>query len=43
LRAAFNETGQAYNEAIAQFPASIIARVTGFRPAGTLTQPVEMG
>jgi LemA protein len=41
LRTAFNETAQAYNQAITQFPASIVARVAGFRPAGTVTRLAE--
>lgn len=36
LRAAFNDAAQAYNQAIAQFPASLLARLVGFRPAGSL-------
>jgi LemA protein len=42
LRATFNQTAQACNEAIAQFPASIIARVAGFRPAGMVTRSAEI-
>jgi hypothetical protein len=34
LRAAFNEAVQAHNRAIAQFPAALVARLAGFRPAG---------
>ncbi|MDR1968650.1 MAG: LemA family protein [Burkholderiaceae bacterium] len=41
VQEAFNETAQAYNDAIAQFPASIIARVVRFRPAGMLTRPAK--
>jgi len=41
LRNAFNDAAQAYNQAIAQFPASIIARLTGLRPAGTVTRMAE--
>lgn len=41
LRAAFNEAALAYNHAIAQFPASLIARLAGFRPAGTVSRLAE--
>ncbi len=41
LRTAFNETATAYNQAIAQFPAVIIARLFSFRPAGTVTRLAE--
>jgi LemA protein len=41
LRTAFNEAAQAYNQAIAQFPASVIARLGGFQPAGTVTRLAE--
>jgi len=34
LRTAFNEAVQAHNRAIAQFPAALVARLSGFRPAG---------
>lgn len=36
LREAFNNAVFAYNRAIAQFPAALLARAVGFRPAGTL-------
>lgn len=38
LRTAFNEAAQAYNQAIAQFPAVLLARICGFRAAGTVTR-----
>ena len=41
LRTAFNEAVQLYNQGIAQFPASVIARVFGLKPAGTLTRLAE--
>jgi LemA protein len=41
LRTAFNEVAQAYNQAIGQFPAAIIARLARFRPAGTVTRLAE--
>jgi len=41
LRAAFNDAVQAYNQAIRQFPASLMARLFGFRPAGTVTRLAE--
>lgn len=41
LRTAFNDAAQAYNRAIAQFPASLLARLVGFRPAGSLTRLAE--
>ena len=41
LRAAFNEAAQAYNQAIAQFPAALIARLASFKPAGTVTRLAE--
>lgn len=36
LRTAYNEAAATYNAAIGQFPASVIARLFGFAPAGTL-------
>jgi LemA protein len=42
LRAAFNEAAQTYNLACAQFPALIIARLAGFRPAGAVTRMDEL-
>lgn len=36
LREAFNNAVFAYNRAIAQFPAAVLARAVGFRPAGIL-------
>lgn len=36
LREAFNNAVFAYNRAIAQFPAALLARAVGFRPAGSL-------
>jgi LemA protein len=41
LRVAFNDAAQAYNLAIGQFPASIVSRVAGFRPAGMVTRLAE--
>lgn len=41
LRTAFNDAAQDYNRAIAQFPAAIVARLAGFRPAGTVTRLAE--
>jgi LemA protein len=41
LRGAFNEAAQAYNRAIAQFPASVVARLAGFRPAGAAARLAE--
>ena len=41
LRTAFNDAVGAYNQAIAQFPASLLARLVGFRPAGTVTRLTE--
>ena len=41
LRAAFNDAAQSYNQAIRQFPASLMARLFGFRPAGTVTRLAE--
>ena len=41
LRTAFNDAAQAYNQAIAQFPALLVARLFGFRPAGTVTRLAE--
>jgi LemA protein len=41
LRTVFNEAAQAYNAAIAQFPASLMARLIGFRAAGTATRLAE--
>ena len=41
LRAAFNDAAQAYNSAIAQFPASLLARTFNFAPAGTVTRLSE--
>lgn len=38
LRTAFNDAAQSYNQAIAQFPASLLARLFGFKPAGTVTR-----
>jgi len=38
LRAAFNDAAQTYNNAVSQFPASMLARLLGFRPIGTLTK-----
>ena len=40
-RTAFNEAAQAYNQAIAQFPAVLLARASGFRAAGTVTRLAE--
>ena len=37
-RTAFNDAAQSYNQAIAQFPASLLARLFGFKPAGTVTR-----
>lgn len=36
LRTAFNDAAAAYNQAIGQFPAWLLARLVGFRPAGSL-------
>jgi len=41
LRAAFNDAAQSYNQAIRQFPASLLARLFGFQPAGTVTRLAE--
>ena len=41
FRTAFNEAAQAYNQAVQQFPASVLARLFGFRPAGTVTRMAE--
>lgn len=41
LRVAFNDAAQAYNRGIAQFPASVIARFAGLRPAGQATRLAE--
>lgn len=41
LRTAFNEAAQSYNQAIQQFPASIVARLSGLKPAGTVTRLAE--
>lgn len=41
LRTAFNDAAQAYNQAITQFPASLLARLFGFKPAGTVTRLAE--
>lgn len=38
---AFNQAAWAYNEAIAQFPALLLARLFGFRPAGVM-QPMAL-
>jgi len=38
---AFNQAARAYNDAIAQFPALLLARVFGFRPAGVM-QPMAL-
>ena len=38
LRTAFNDAAQSYHQAIAQFPASLLARLFGFKPAGTVTR-----
>ena len=38
LRATYNEAAAAYNHAIAQFPASLLALATRMRPAGILTR-----
>ncbi|MDR2155280.1 MAG: LemA family protein [Burkholderiaceae bacterium] len=40
-RAAFDEAVRTYNQARTQFPASIIARLSGFKPAGTATRIAE--
>lgn len=42
LRAEFNEAALTYNLAIAQFPAAVIARMAGFKPAGTVTRLAEV-
>ncbi len=42
LRAAFNDAALAYNQGIAQFPAVVVARAFGFRPAGTVTRLAEV-
>ncbi len=41
LRTGFNDAAQVYNQAIGQFPASLLARVFGFRSAGTITRLSE--
>ncbi|MDO5626177.1 MAG: LemA family protein [Pseudomonadota bacterium] len=41
LRTAFNDAASAYNQAIAQFPTVLLARLVGFRPAGSLTRLAE--
>ncbi|MFV0680417.1 hypothetical protein [Ottowia sp.] len=41
LRAAFNEAVQSYNQGIGQFPAWLLARVFGFKPAGALARLAE--
>ncbi|HPZ58682.1 LemA family protein [Ottowia sp.] len=41
FRTAFNESAQAYNQAVQQFPALLLARLFGFRPAGTVTRMAE--
>lgn len=41
LRTAFNEAVQAYNHAIRQFPASLLAWVLGFRAAGSVARLAE--
>ena len=41
LRTAFNDAAQAYNLAIGQFPASLLARLFNFKPAGTVTRLVD--
>ncbi len=41
LRAAFNDAAQSYNQAIRQFPASLLAHLFGFQPAGTVTRLAE--
>ncbi|MDO5693057.1 MAG: hypothetical protein Q4G70_11375 [Pseudomonadota bacterium] len=41
LRTAFNDTAMAYNRALGQFPASVLARLAGFKPAGTITRLSE--
>lgn len=41
LRTAFNEAAQAYNQAIRQFPAALLARLSGFRAAGTIARLTE--
>ncbi|MBQ6656513.1 MAG: LemA family protein [Ottowia sp.] len=41
LRAAYNEAAAAYNRAIAQFPAKLLALATRLRPAGMLTRLAE--
>ena len=41
LRTAYNDAATAYNHAIAQFPANLLALLTRLRPAGTLTRLAE--
>ncbi|QTD45008.1 LemA family protein [Ottowia testudinis] len=41
LRTAFNDAAQTYNQAITQFPASLLARLFGFKAAGTVTRLAE--
>ncbi len=43
LRTAFNDAAQAYNQAIAQFPALVIARLFDFKPAGTTVTRLAEG
>lgn len=38
LRTVYNDAANAYNQAIGQFPAVVVAKLFGFRPAGTLTR-----
>ena len=42
LRAAYNDAAAAYNRAIAQFPANLLALATRLRPAGLLTRLAEV-
>lgn len=42
FRTAFNDAAQVYNHAIQQFPASVLARLFGFAPAGTVTRLAEV-
>ena len=41
LRTGFNDAASSYNQAIGQFPALLVARLFGFRPAGTVARLVE--
>ncbi len=41
LRSAFNEAVQAYNQAIRQFPAALLARACDFRSAGSIARLAE--